>query len=203
MQQNRRIYLLRHGEISRPLRETLIGQQDLPLTVKGIQQMERAARFLAAQKEIDQLTTSPLLRCIEGGRITGQHLRLPPGICHAFAEIDLGDWDGLTRKDIDKRFPGSWQERGANPAAYRPPPRGESFNDLHRRVIPAFTHITDNLKKDIVIIAHAGVNRVILASVLQIPLKNIFTIEQRYGCINILQSTNGKTTVEQLNVLPQ
>ncbi len=202
MQQNRQIYLLRHGEISRPLRETLIGQQERPLTTEGIRQMERAARFLATQKEIGQLTTSPLSRCIEGGRIIGQQLKLAPSICHAFAEINLGDWDGLTRKDIDKEFPGSWQERGANPAVYRPP-GGESFNDLHQRVIPAFTHITDNLKKDIVIIAHAGVNRVILASVLQIPLKNIFTIKQQYGCINILQSMNGKMTVDQLNFLPE
>ncbi len=202
MRQNRQIYLLRHGEINRPHQGTLIGQQEHSLTTEGIQQMERAARFLGAQQEIGRLTTSPLSRCVESGRIIGQHLKIVPELCNAFTEINLGDWDGLTRKDIDKKFPGSWQQRGANLAFYRPP-RGENFNDLRQRVIPAFTHITDNLKKDVAIIAHAGVNRVILAAILQIPLTDIFTIKQQYGCINILKSTNGQTAVDRLNLLPE
>ncbi len=62
MWQYKQIYLLRHGEINCPSTGSLIGQQKIPLTSEGIQQMERAARFLAPQKEIDQVTTSPLSR---------------------------------------------------------------------------------------------------------------------------------------------
>ncbi len=205
MKKERHIYLLRHGEIARPNKKMLIGQHDLPLTSKGIVQMERAAHFLAAQQPIDtrigKLITSPQARCTEGGRIIGAQLGITPEICNDFREIDLGHWDGLTKEEIERKFPGGWQARGEDLARYRPA-GGESFADLAQRVIPAFTRLTENLQRDIAIIAHAGVNRVILAFLLQMPLENIFTLTQSYGCINILQQKEEKRSLALCNFLP-
>ncbi len=120
MEKERNIYLLRHGEIKRPNKKMLIGQYDLPLTIKGIVQMERAAHFLAAQRPIDtrigtrigKLITSPQTRCTEGGKIIGAQLGITPEICNDFREINLGCWDGLTKEKIERKFPGGWQARG-------------------------------------------------------------------------------------------
>jgi broad specificity phosphatase PhoE len=39
----------------------------------------------------------------------------------------------------------------------------------------------------IIVVAHGGVNRIILCELLGIPLENIFRIEQDYACLNIIE----------------
>jgi len=52
---------------------------------------------------------------------------------------------------------------------------------------------------NIVIVAHGGVNRVILCHLLGIPLENIFRIEQDYGCLNIIEFYDGYPVVKLIN----
>lgn len=66
-------------------------------------------------------------------------------------------------------------------------PEGESIRDLAGRVIPALKKILDaNHGGNIVLLAHGGVNRVILADAMNLDLKNFYSIEQNYGCLNII-----------------
>jgi len=41
--------------------------------------------------------------------------------------------------------------------------------------------------KDILLVAHAGVNRIILAQALGLQFKNMFLMEQGYACLNIIE----------------
>jgi alpha-ribazole phosphatase len=63
---------------------------------------------------------------------------------------------------------------------------GESFEQLQRRVMPAFDRIIDSTDGNILIIAHAGVNRVIISRLIALPLRDIMKLPQPYGCVNIL-----------------
>jgi probable phosphoglycerate mutase len=92
--------------------------------------------------------------------------------------------------------------RGENLESYRPP-GGESFSDLASRVVPVFGSIVKNAEGgNLLIVAHAGVNRVILCHGLGMPLANLFRICQDYGCMNILELSGGSLRLKAMNILP-
>ena len=54
--------------------------------------------------------------------------------------------------------------------------------------------------EEIALVAHGGVNRVILLDAIGAPLSQMFHIEQGYGCRNIIDYfSDGCTTVQLLN----
>ncbi|NLM04493.1 MAG: histidine phosphatase family protein, partial [Clostridiales bacterium] len=102
-----------------------------------------------------------------------------------FQEIDLGEWDNKTFKYIKSHFPHEYEERGKNIDTFIPK-NGESFYQLQNRVMPIVNKILETKDNNILIVAHAGVNRVIISNLLKIPLKDIMGIYQPYACINKL-----------------
>ena len=191
------IYLLRHGEIPGSSPRRFVGQTELDLTACGREQMRRTAGRLKGAG-VDRLVASPLGRCRESAGIVGAALGLSPEIEPAFSEITLGDWEGLTIDDVRQRFPGSYEERGKDIANFRPP-AGESFVDLSDRAWPVFLRILAGEAKSIVIVGHAGVNRVLLCHLLQRPLAQLLDIPQDYGCINILEWVEDTLQVRAIN----
>lgn len=57
------LYLIRHGEIPRSEPHRLVGQQNLPLTAQGREQIARLAEYLTTCS-VAGLVTSPLTRCL-------------------------------------------------------------------------------------------------------------------------------------------
>ena len=53
--------------------------------------------------------------------------------------------------------------------------------------------------QSIAIVAHGGVNRVIMCHFLGVPLENMFRIEQDYGALNIIELHEGYPVVKLLN----
>ncbi len=183
------IYLLRHGEIRGSEIKRFIGRTDVGLSPKGIDQARFWQGYFADIK-IDRVFSSPLSRCVETARIVSARpdheiTRVPE-----FGEIDLGRWDGQPFAQIKAHFPGAWAARGNDLVHYRPP-GGESFADLFDRVVPAFQNLARHVSGNSLIVAHAGVNRMILCHLLAKALNDLFTIDQAYGCLNIISGLDG------------
>ena len=51
-------------------------------------------------------------------------------------------------------------------------------------------------------VAHAGVNRMILCSLLNKNLQDLFTIPQAYGCLNIIDNEGKERLVQEINRNP-
>ncbi|KAB2891453.1 MAG: histidine phosphatase family protein [Desulfobulbaceae bacterium] len=194
------IYLLRHGEIATHSPRRFIGQTELALTDRGREQMRWIAGCLKVT-DIDRLVTSPLGRCRESAGILGEILGPSPEIEPALREIAMGAWEEMTVDEVKRRFPGSYEARGRDIAIFRPP-AGESFTDLSDRVWPAFLRILAGEAKSIVIIGHAGVNRVLLCRILGMPLPLLFRLRQDYACVNIIRWRDGDFKLELLNGSP-
>ncbi len=196
------IYLIRHGEIARAEPRRFVGQQDLPLTEKGRAQMARLAEYLAA-RSVAGIIASPLSRCLTSAAIL--HARLGGEEVKVVAdlrEICLGAWEGKSVEEVRHFFPGDWEARGKNMAGFRPP-AGESFNALLDRVWPAFLKVADVAEDTrVAIVAHAGVNRVLLCRILGMPLCHLFRLEQDYGCVNILRRDQTGFRVALVNFRP-
>ena len=181
---DRTIYLIRHGKIDFAGKKRMIGRTDLPLSSEGIRQAERIqASFYRIP--IERAYTSPMNRCVTTAEIAMADKETNVIAVADFAEIDLGLWDDMSVDEIRTHYPDDYAARGRAMDAFTPP-EGENFYQLQQRVIPAFESIFESTRGNIAIFAHAGVNRVIMSWVLDLPLRDIFEITQPYGCVNIL-----------------
>lgn len=194
------LYLIRHGEITQSNPRLFVGQRDLPLTDRGRKQASLVGDFLVS-KSVDKVICSPLLRCLESARILCERLDSFPRILPDLREIALGAWEGLSVDEVRDRFPGCYEARGMNLAGFRPQ-GGESFVDLLRRAWPAFESIVYGPDEKVAIVAHSGVNRVLLCRILDIPLGNLHRLEQNCGCLNSILHDEYGYRVESINSCP-
>jgi alpha-ribazole phosphatase len=195
------IYLIRHGEIAQSTPRRFVGQRDLPLTELGREQIARVAEFLAT-RSIDRILTSPLTRCRQSAHILTNRLQLAKaGAVAGLQEIGLGAWEGRTVEQLRSDFPGEYEARGLDIAGFRPT-GGESFTDLLHRAWSAFDTFAAGADEPVAVVAHAGVNRVLLCRILGMPLANLFRLDQDYGCVNIMHREKDEYRLESLNLHP-
>lgn len=177
-----------------------MGQLDLPLTDEGIRQASYW-RDTLAEKDFSAVYSSDLMRCVRTAQIVAGSRSVDLRTISQFREIDLGEWQGLEVDDAKRRFPDQWRERGANLVRYRTP-GGESFEDLSARVVPMFVKLVTQGDGDLLIVAHQGVNRMILCHALAMPVSALLRIAQDYGCLNVISHKNGAWQTHALNLRP-
>jgi probable phosphoglycerate mutase len=194
----KKIYLVRHGKIGmNDEQKYFIGQTDLPLNEEGRGQALRLGEILCRTK-ISSVFCSDLIRSAATAEKISSYHGLTPVVMPELREISLGDWDGLAFSEVISRYPDEFGQRGADIVNFRPP-NGESFYDCGKRVITAFEDIVHTSKGNIVIAGHAGVNRLILCHVLNLPVENLFNISQDYGCLNIIFAGHSRYRLTLLN----
>ncbi|RJX35754.1 MAG: histidine phosphatase family protein [Desulfarculus sp.] len=193
------IYLLRHGEIAQSQPRRFVGQQDKPLTDRGRAQAAWWRERLAG-RDFQGVYSSDLIRCRQTAAAVarGGPYQLVPEL----REISLGAWEGLTVAQVQERFPGEYERRGADIAHHRPS-GGESFAELAGRVLPAFERLSAGLERDILVVAHAGVSRVILCHALGLDLAHLFRLELDYGGLCLLERRGQAWLVHGVNLRPQ
>ena len=194
------VYLLRHGDSRPDAVRRFIGRTDNPLNETGRAQAEWWRRELA-QIPFNRIYSSDLKRSVDTARIVGRQFRAPFTMLPQLREIDLGCWDGMPVSEVRRLFPKEYDRRGANLTGYRPA-GGESFADLSARVLPVFDEVIQQSDENLLVVGHAGVNRVILCHLLGMPLANLFRLEQEYGCLNILEYTSGAWVVRRIGCVP-
>lgn len=191
------IYLLRHGALAGDNRERFIGQTDLPLAPKGIEQAGAMAQALR-DKGIGAIHCSDLARSRQTAEVIGHALDLKASAHPELREVSLGDWEGLLRREVAERWADQFAARGRDMDRYRPP-GGESFADCLARAWPLWKTITHTDAAAIAIVAHAGVNRLLLCRLLGIPVQNMFRLGQDYGCVNIIELDRRNVRLRLLN----
>lgn len=194
----KKIYVVRHGRIESDEEKRYIGQSDLKLAQEGIEQAKRLYQTLKTI-DLDAIYCSDLKRTQKTAEIIAEGRGILPVLLPEFREINMGAWEGKRFADIRAELPKEFEHRGEDPANFRPS-GGESFKDLYDRVIPVFERIINGTQKDILIVSHAGVNRVILAYALGLPLTHIFKLKQDYGCLNVISFDGRTLCVEKMNL---
>lgn len=186
----RGIWLLRHGALAPDPQRRLVGAQDLPLSDEGREQILDLARSFLPQilPDLRAVVTSDLARCREtaeilladcGGAIP---LLVEPG----FREIRLGQWEGLNREAIRHRWPGAFEARGLDLAAFVPP-GGESFRMVERRALLALARWRESCPEGrLLVVTHAGVMRALLSRYWGLPLTHVWAIPQEYAARRFL-----------------
>jgi probable phosphoglycerate mutase len=105
-----RILLLRHGQSEWNALGKWQGQADPPLTNLGRQQAHHAADHLATNgADFASAVSSDLSRASETASIIATRLGVPLSHERGLRERHVGSWQGLTRDEIEARWPG-WLE---------------------------------------------------------------------------------------------
>jgi alpha-ribazole phosphatase/probable phosphoglycerate mutase len=199
MERRNRLYLVRHGQVVGHDGYRANGHTDVDITEVGKLQMEHLAERLRLV-QLKAIYSSDLKRTKIGARIIARHHDAQHYILGELREMYFGDWEGISFKDIQDQFPDELIKRKNDISHYRPPGQGESMRDLSERIIPCLKKILDDREgHEILIVAHGGVNRVILCEALGLGLENVFHIQQDYGCLNIIDYYPDSVLVRLMN----
>ncbi len=195
---SRNIYLARHGAIGDPGDvKRYIGHSDLPLNEEGLRQAEALAEKLRGVS-FSAIFCSDLRRSSDTAKMVANLQGLDISATSDFREISLGQWEGLAFEAVRRQFPAQYEERGRDIVHFRPP-GGESFLDCARRAVPAFYEAIYSTRGDILIVGHAGVNRILLCQMLGKPMSELFDIEQDYCCVNRIGCSDFSCELQSCN----
>ena len=199
MEEHTRLYLIRHGQILGYENFPVYGRTNVDLTDVGLLQMENLSERLRLVP-IEAIYSSDLKRSVRGAQTIARHHNPALFVLPELREMDFGDWEGLTLSEIRNRFPEDLESRKTDVVNFCPPGGGESIEQLSRRVIPCLEKIRENQKgKDFLILGHGGVNRVILCHTLGLDFSRFFSLQQDFGCLNIIDYYPDSTQVKLLN----
>ena len=148
-----RLLMLRHAQSTWNAEGRWQGHADPPLSAEGKQTAKAAA---PQYSHIARFVSSPLQRARETAEIIAESsgagpITIYPGI----AERDLGEWEGLTRGEVEEGWPEYLQE-------HRWPESAETTEAFQERVLATIGSIAEEIaaeesKGDVLVIAHAGV----------------------------------------------
>ncbi len=206
------LYLVRHGATEGSGERRYYGSTDVPLSAEGRRQADEAARFIrrhlheaqAAEAgasggrakpasisecadSLAAVYSSGMARAVRSAELIGAPYGLVPLIADDLRERGFGRWEGMTLADIQKEFPAEFEAWAEDPLRYCPS-GGESTLQVRERVLAVFSSIIErHADEQIAIVAHGGVNRIILCHLLGVPLAHLFRIEQDYAAVNIVE----------------
>ncbi len=171
------LYLLRHGTTEYNAANRMQGRIDLPLSPLGCREAE-SAREALMHEFLDQVVCSPMKRARETAAIATRGRTLPFRVEESFAEIDIGDWEGLKFEEVQRSNPDFHQRWLADPRERIP--GGESFSDVCERVRPGVEALLAGPASAVLVSGHATVNRAILAALMEMPPE----IARRFRVLN-------------------
>lgn len=200
MNKGQKIYLLRHCEPQLPAGIPIcLGKKDVTLSDFGREQATDLKEFFS-NIDLNSIYSSPLIRAKETAAIIANNKDVI--IKKDFSEFDIGKWDGMSFAEIKEKYPQEYKDRGENLEHYIVE-GGESMAMCRDRALAELWKIINETKKDILIIAHAGVNRAIISWILGISIKESFQYKHEYGSINIIVFDGKKFTIEKIGATIQ
>jgi broad specificity phosphatase PhoE len=169
------LLLTRHGHTDRSEPDAYLGQTIAArLTDRGRADAHALADRLAGV-DIDRVISSPLERAVETARIltAGRPVETDARL----AEMDYGSWEGLTVDEIATSFAADYARYEDDPSTFHVG-GAESGTDVARRLNEFLADLLDWWKagdggpRTCLLIGHASVNRVLLATCLGVPLRD-------------------------------
>ena len=166
--------LTRHGHTDRSEPEQYLGQTvPARLSARGRTDAQALANRLEGIP-IDRLLSSPLGRAMETAAIlaSGRDVTVEPD--KRLTELDYGAWEGVTREEIDARFPGEYEQYDADPSEHHVG-GGESGAQVADRVRLLIGELLAWAEEQegtptCLLVGHSSVNRVLLSVVMGVPL---------------------------------
>ena len=188
--------LIRHGEPEGGPRYRGFNIDD-PLSEKGWQQMWSAVESAHPWTHI---VTSPLRRCRDFAEALGEKHQLPVTVQPNFKEVGFGDWEGKTKAELQQIDLDGFKAFYRDPINHRPE-GAENLDAFRQRVATAYDEvIAVQGGQHLLIVAHAGVIRAIVAHVLSSGPESLYRMAVKNAGITRIRHGIQGGILEFLNV---
>lgn len=181
-----RLYLVRHGATQLTAEDRFAGAVGVDLSDEGRRQVERLAHRLA-DDGISAVYCSPLGRTVETAEILARPHGLAPIHKDGLREISHGRWEGLSRPEVEQRYPDEYAAWEADPFTFAPVD-GESGLGVLARALPVVREIVvAHEGETVLVVSHKATLRLILSSVLGFDARGYRDrLDQSPACLNVV-----------------
>lgn len=169
-----KFYIVRHGQSEGNAKRSFLGHTDLGLTELGHMQGQRTAEYLA-DKGIDVIYTSDLVRARDTARPLGEIIGIEPIPSKGLREIFAGEWEGRPMVELLERYPQYqvWLTDIGRSCC----DGGESMVDLYHRAQKEMVRIAEeNPGRTVMVATHAAFIRAMCCVFNNIDIRDAQTI---------------------------
>ena len=164
---------------------------NVSLSKQGLEERKALAeRFIGAK--FDQIISSPIQRCVE----TISFFENSPLIIDSFQEVNYGDWTGKKMTTLARNK--EWRRIYSTPASVRFP-NGETLPEVQTRALQGIDIHIKNKAKNVLIVTHADVVKVLILHALGTHLNNIDKLHISNASISVLDQVDGDLRVIKVN----
>ncbi|MBQ9364956.1 MAG: histidine phosphatase family protein [Schwartzia sp.] len=196
-----RLILVRHGKTEWNALGKYQGQSDIELSEEGMMQAEKLAAHFPVSR-LDAIYASDLRRAYMTAERVGERMNVEPQKEPSFRELDFGEWEGCTYKEIIERWPEEGEKFFGAPEKLAIP-NGETFQMLQNRAMTRLNEIVTMSEVErhgtIAVFAHGAIIKTMLCTLMHIPLHYVWMLQQSNTAVNIINFDAGYVGIEQLN----
>ena len=188
-----KIWVARHGQTAPNMAKQFIGRGNPRLLPKGKRTAKKVAVFLKRKTCCPEIIySSPLARARQTAQIIAKELGFKKIFFEKrLTELNFGHWERKTRQEVEKRFPGRVGKWLADPYK-ETPAKGESYFELEKRLLPFIKKARKQKQKEIIIVAHANVIRVLPALLIGMGRKRSLKTNKAYGTVHLFDTQKKK-----------
>ena len=181
------VYVMRHGETEANVEQILMGREDSPFTEAGRKHPLQVARHLR-DRRLACVYSSPMARAQRTAALVVESRAepIPVYIETAIAEIDAGEFTGLSFEEVRRRIPD-----GLILGEFRYP-GGESWAEVQARAV-AFVKALEprHPSAAVLLVTHAGVIAGLVAEHIGEPIERYIRTRFGHDFLGRLEVENG------------
>ncbi len=195
------IIFLRHGQAKNNTERVLAGRTPgVPLTEKGVDQSEQAAKFLE-EMNISAIYSSPIERAKNTAEIIGKHISIDVRIDDRLIELDMGKFTGRPYDEIFSSHGNVFMKfyRGELEIAHN---GVETFEQVKRRILDIVDHVIENHPdENVVLVTHMDPIKAMLSTVVSLSPENLVELIIANASLNIFREYKRKFSISGINVM--
>jgi len=193
-----RLYIVRHGQTDYNLNNMFQGASDVPLNETGIVQADQIAEILDSVTFIAAYH-SPLARAkVTCERIINEKLQPTPD--ERLREVYFGLWEGVTRDEIQRRWPEQFNNYYSNIGAFEPP-GGETLPAARDRVGEFYDDLLERHSEgDVLIVGHQFINALLCTCIMGQDIAQAWDYRVQPGEVLLLEDDGGNVTFRRIGL---
>ena len=192
------LFLFRHTETVNTIdgKFRYNGFLDVDIVPEGLNRLKKYIPLLK-YRNIKNIYSSDLKRAYKGAKVFAEAFGLNVVKLKELREVKQGIFEGLTYDEIVEKYPDEVRKKFDDYVNYRVKD-GENLLDAYNRVVPCIENI---MKRDenVIVVAHGGVNMLILLHCLNMNIRDFFRIQQDFGCMNEIEFMDNFIKVVRMN----
>jgi broad specificity phosphatase PhoE len=195
-----RLLAIRHGATDWSRERRFTGSRDVALSAEGRRQCLALARTLAPLP-IAALYASPLGRARESAAAIASARGIEVVVEPDFREMCFGDWEGLTRDEVEQRFPDDYAAWRAAPEGLARP-GGETLAAVAERVSRGLAELrARHHGETVVLVSHGMVTKLIVLDALGLGPERLWSVDASPAGISEIEYRDDWATVHRVNTV--